>query len=78
MPSSFPDPKEMGRWMALSQIGMEMVAPIVLGAVIDYYLNCSPWGAAIGVIVGFFGGIAHLLMMVNQNQDSDSTGPRKK
>jgi hypothetical protein len=61
-----PDPSEMGRYLALGQAGMEMVVPIAIGVAIDYYLNCSPWGAVIGTLAGFFGGLAHLLIMLKR------------
>ena len=38
-----PDRKEMGRYVALGQIGLEMVAPIVVGLVMDHYLGWTPW-----------------------------------
>ena len=38
------DRKELSKALALSQVGMEMVTPIALGLVIDYYLALnSPW-----------------------------------
>ena len=42
-----PSPEELGRYFALSQIGLEMVAPIGLGLALDYWLGSSPWGATI-------------------------------
>src|SRR5436309_1196072 len=52
-----PSPEELGRYFALSQIGLEMVAPIGLELALDYWLGSSPWGAVIGAILGFVGGI---------------------
>ncbi len=69
MPPGRPDPSEMGRYLALGQAGMEMVVPIALGVAVDYYLNCSPWGAVIGTLTGFVGGLTHLLVMLKQLEE---------
>ena len=34
MRQGLPNPKELGRYITISQVGMEMVAPIVLGLVL--------------------------------------------
>jgi F0F1-type ATP synthase assembly protein I len=60
------DTKEFGRYFAYSQIGLEMVGPIVLGLVIDHYAGTRPWGVVIGVVIGFVGGLAHLIRVTNQ------------
>jgi F0F1-type ATP synthase assembly protein I len=73
MPKGLPDPKELGRYYALSQIGLEMVAPIGLGLVLDYYLNWSPWGAVVGAVVGFAGGLAHLVVLMGRPKNADSS-----
>src|SRR5262245_49631269 len=57
--SMFPgptDPKKMARYLALSQVGLEMVTPIILGLVLDHYLGWSPWGVIVGAILGLTGG----------------------
>ncbi len=58
------DQKDLGRYLALGQVGMEMAAPIALGALLDSYFRCSPWGVLVGAAVGFVGGFAHLLRMI--------------
>jgi F0F1-type ATP synthase assembly protein I len=50
----------------MGQIGMEMAAPIALGAVIDSYFRCSPWGVSIGAVIGFIGGFAQLVKMASK------------
>jgi F0F1-type ATP synthase assembly protein I len=60
------DPKELGFYFALSQVGMEMVAPLVAGALLDYYLNWGPWGAIAGALFGLAAGMTHLIMLLNQ------------
>ena len=78
MPKGLPDPKELGRYYALSQIGLEMVAPIGLGLVADYYLHSSPWGAVVGAVLGFVGGMAHLIVLVGRPKNTDSSKPPEK
>ena len=74
------DPKEMGRYVALGQVGLEMVIPIGLGLALDYYLGWTPWAAVAGAVLGFVGGIAHLIYLVSKMQDGDGSpkaGPGK-
>ena len=77
MPTGLPDPRELGRYFALAQIGMEMVTPLGLGIAVDYFLNSTPWGAVVGAVLGFIGGMAHLIVLVNQPRDTGSSGPRR-
>ncbi len=75
-----PDPRELRRYFALSQVGLEMVAPIGVGLALDYYLGWSPWGAVVGAILGFVGGLTHLIVLVNRpkdNEDSKKVGKEK-
>ena len=44
--------RDYGRMMALSQIGFEMVGPIILGLVLDNQFGWSPWGVACGAVLG--------------------------
>ena len=78
MPVGLPDPKELGRYFALAQIGLEMVAPIALGLVLDYYLNWTPWGVVCGTIIGFAGGLLHLLTMLKRFENEGSDKPPDK
>ena len=71
------DSKEMGFYIALGQVGMEMVVPIVVGLVLDYYLNWSPWGVIVGAVLGFFGGLAHLIHLLNQHEDGSASKSRR-
>lgn len=68
------DPRELGRYLALANVGLEMVAPVGLGVLLDAYLAWSPWGAAVGAVVGLTVGLTHLVMM-SKRDDGDS-GPR--
>jgi F0F1-type ATP synthase assembly protein I len=54
---------------------MEMVAPIGLGALLDYYLGWSPWLTIAGALLGFVGGMMHLLALLNQPKDNGPPRP---
>ncbi len=58
--------KDLGRYVALGQVGMEMFVPICIGAVLDYYFGWNPWGVIVGTVLGFSGGLIHLIHMVQQ------------
>lgn len=68
-----PDRKEIGRYLALSQIGLEMVAPIIAGLVVDHYLGWTPWGLIAGAVLGLVGGFVHLVHLLNQMDAKDSS-----
>ncbi|MFO0841961.1 MAG: AtpZ/AtpI family protein [Gemmataceae bacterium] len=67
------DPKKLGRYLAISQVGFEMVVPIILGLVLDHYLGWSPWGVIVGAVIGLTGGVVHLVQLV---QDKDDAKPK--
>ena len=71
------DRKDLGKALALSQIGMEMVVPIILGLVIDYYLGWLPWATVVGAVLGLVGGLAHLVQLTKKDtKKADKTeGP---
>lgn len=68
-----PDRNDMGRYVALSQIGLEMVAPIVLGLVLDHYLGWTPWALIAGAVLGLVGGLVHLVHLLNKMDAKDSS-----
>ncbi len=68
-----PDSREMGRYVALSQIGLEMVAPVIVGVLLDRYLGWSPWGAVGGAALGLIGGLVHLVHLLNRMDSKDSS-----
>ena len=72
------DPRDVRRYMSLSQVGLEMVLPIVLGLALDYYLNWSPWCVIIGTVLGLSGGFVHLVSVLNKQDDADSSPPKPK
>jgi F0F1-type ATP synthase assembly protein I len=55
--------RTMSRLMSIGQVGMEMVAPIGLGFLLDYYLHTLPWFMIAGAVIGLVGGIVHLVIL---------------
>jgi F0F1-type ATP synthase assembly protein I len=77
-----PNGQNLGRYLALGSVGLEMVAPIGLGLIVDYYLNWGQWGVSIGAVLGLAGGVTHLVLLANRlgKEDSDkkSSGPKSE
>jgi F0F1-type ATP synthase assembly protein I len=69
--------REVGYYFALAQTGLEIVAPIGIGLALDHYLGWSPWGVIGGTILGFVGGLVHLIVMVNRH-DAETSKSRKR
>jgi F0F1-type ATP synthase assembly protein I len=72
MPEGQPDLKQLHKLAVLSQIGLEMAAPIGLGVALDYYLGWAPWASICGAVLGLVGGMTHLIAIVNQGAAKDS------
>jgi F0F1-type ATP synthase assembly protein I len=62
------DFRHLERLYALGQVGAEMVAPIVIGLAIDWLANSRPWFTVVGAIVGFAGGIWHIIYLNRPRQ----------
>jgi F0F1-type ATP synthase assembly protein I len=71
-----PDPKELGFYVALAQIGLEMAVPAGVGLWLDHLFDWHPWGVIVGAVLGFGGGMLHLLQLVNRHQEQDSSPPK--
>jgi F0F1-type ATP synthase assembly protein I len=83
MPDEKPsDAKELGRNFALAQVGMEMVVPLIVGLVLDHYAGTGPWLTISGIILGFVGGVFHIVMLTKQQEtgrpknNKPGSGPR--
>jgi F0F1-type ATP synthase assembly protein I len=75
VPLGLPDPKELGFYFSLSQVGLEMVVPVGVGLFLDHYFEWkTPWGAIAGAVLGLVVGFVHLVALVNQH---DKEGPGK-
>jgi F0F1-type ATP synthase assembly protein I len=79
MPSGPPEhSKDMGRLLALSQVGLEMVAPVAVGLALDHYLKWSPWATVAGAGLGLAGGLVHLVVLLNRFEDAEAAKRREK
>jgi F0F1-type ATP synthase assembly protein I len=70
---------QMGRYLALAQVGLEMVAPILLGLWLDAEWGTGPWLTVGGAVLGLVVGVTHLVLLVNRmtspgGQDTDERG----
>jgi F0F1-type ATP synthase assembly protein I len=63
-----PGPRELGFYFALAQVGMEMVAPLGVGILLDWYFGWRPWATVIGFVFGFVGGFLHLLVLLKRHE----------
>ncbi|GIW83065.1 MAG: hypothetical protein KatS3mg105_4872 [Gemmatales bacterium] len=70
------DPKEVGFYFSLAQIGMEMVAPVVVGVLLDRQFDWTPWGAIAGAVLGFVSAFVHLLALLRQREKDQSRSER--
>ncbi|MBY0232779.1 MAG: AtpZ/AtpI family protein [Gemmataceae bacterium] len=68
------NPKLLARLLMLSQAGTVMVAPIILGFLIDGWLGISPWGVVVGVVLGFTAGLIQLVQLSKPAPGEDEPG----
>lgn len=66
----------MAMYATVTQVGFEMVGPMVLGIALDYWLRTLPWLTLGGVFLGFAGAMTHLVLIANRTPpDSPSGSP---
>jgi F0F1-type ATP synthase assembly protein I len=76
MPTGGPDPKQLGYYLTLAHVGLEMVAPMLIGIAVDSMFGWTPWATVVGAVLGFTGGIFHLIILANRyNADRRSPPP---
>lgn len=73
--SRLPDPRDLGRYYALAQVGLEMVAMVGLGIALDHYYGWTPWATIGGALLGLVGGVSHLVILAKQSERRKN-GPR--
>ena len=67
------------RWYAvLGTLGLEMVAPIGVGVFLDKQLGTIPWLSMTGVVVGFVGGMWHLVWTLRTINREEAKQPRDR
>jgi hypothetical protein len=77
MPTNLPDPKEIGHYYALAQVGLEMVMPVVIGLLLEGYFEWRPWGVVVGAVLGLTAGLAHLVAILNRWEQKRSDKSRR-
>lgn len=75
MPKGFPDSQELGFYVALAHVGLEMVVPLGVGIALDYYFGWKPWATVVGFVLGFVGGFFHLLAILKRHERGDHSKP---
>lgn len=70
------DPRQLGRYYAMAQVGMEMVVPIVVGWWLDQQLATDPWLLVFGAIGGLTLGIVQLVRLT-RDEDTKPPGDAK-
>lgn len=70
--------KNLGRSMALAQCGVEMVLPMLLGVLLDNWFGIMPWLTIIFLILGFIGGLTHIVILSNQIAKTDEEERKAK
>ena len=68
------DRKEMNKYFAIGQVGLEMAVPPALGAYLDHRFGWSPWGVVAGAAVGLIGGLIHLVHLANKSARDEESG----
>ena len=75
MPEMPPNNRELGFYVALAQVGLEMVVPMGIGIFLDSWFGWTPWATVVGFVFGFVGGFLHLLALLKQHNDEARKPP---
>jgi ATP synthase protein I len=59
----------------VTTVGLEFALPALLGVWLDRYWSLAPLGVIGGAVLGFIGGMAHLLQMSREGSNSDRKRP---
>ncbi len=70
-----PNSRELGYYFALAQVGFEMIAPMLFGVLLDYWFSWTPWATVTGLVLGFVGGMIHLVVMVQKHDAEERQKP---
>jgi hypothetical protein len=80
-PETQSDRRETSRLLGLSQIGLEMVAPIGLGLALDYWLGwlpSVPWLTITGAVLGPTFGLIHLVRVMNRENAAEAARTQRR
>lgn len=64
--------------MEMAGLGMEIAAPILLGAWVSAYWQLGPWPTLTGLACGLVGATAHVIVFLKRQQDSARPSPRSR
>jgi hypothetical protein len=67
--------RDLGFLFALAQTGVEMVAPVAVGLLLDNYFGWAPIGVALGAVLGLAGGLTHMVFMLRRAEEGRPPGP---
>jgi F0F1-type ATP synthase assembly protein I len=70
MSKDSPDPQELGFYFSLSQVGLEMVFPVVVGVLLDNATGWAPWCVVVGAVLGLVTGLTHLVLLLDRRNRS--------
>ncbi len=70
------DDSRMAYLFQISQVGLEMVLPIFVGVYADEWLQTGPWLVVAGAVLGFTGGIWHLVRLANKPPPEEPRRPK--
>ena len=73
MPEKRPDSRELGLYLTISQVGLEMVGPVALGWLLDTWLGWHPWIIITGAVMGLVVGITHLVVILERSNKTNSS-----
>jgi F0F1-type ATP synthase assembly protein I len=77
MPQDY-NPRQLAHYFALSQVGLEMAAPIGVGYLIDLWLGSLPWVTIGGAVLGLIGGLWHLVALSKKPPPDDPSEDSKR
>jgi F0F1-type ATP synthase assembly protein I len=71
--------RDRGEYRVLALAGTtvtELVVPILCGVWVDNNYGTAPWGVLAGAVLGFVGGLGHLLVVANRVGNPGPGGPK--
>jgi F0F1-type ATP synthase assembly protein I len=71
------DNRDLGRYLAIGQVGIEMAVPIGIGLLLDIYLGWRPWGIIVGAVLGLTLGLVRLVRIVNKEEPTRPPSKQK-
>ena len=54
-----------------------MVVPLVVGLVLESYLEFRPWGVVVGAVLGLTLGLVHLIALLDRRDKSEPGQKRR-